>query len=168
MSGTCPFRMPSKTPMKINEVARYGGRNNPLCLFIKTSKIPASALNAAAAPSGSEPLRASGWCTVTAQSSPACLPAEELGFPCEGGFPLHSAKEGGTPEHLAFAPVFPCHGQPGAAWGSRRAGCCAVHVERKGADKDRESNETSSWSPGKWEVDLRREECHWEHRGGDL
>lgn len=119
MSGTCPFRMPSKTPMKINEVARYGGRNNPLCLFIKTSKIPASALNAAAAPSGSEPLRASGWCTVTVQSSPACLPAEELGFPCEGGFPLHSAKEGGTrsPEHLAFAPVFPCHGQPGAAGG---------------------------------------------------
>lgn len=111
-------------------------------------------------------MRASSWCTVTVPSSPACLPAEELGFPCEDGFPLHRAKEGGTrnPEHLAFAPHIPL---PRSAQGSRRGGSCAIHVERKGADKDRESNEMSSWSPGKWEADLRREECHWGHRGGD-
>lgn len=26
----------------------------------------------------------------------------------------------------------------------------------------------SSWSQGKWEADLRAEECHWGRRGGDI
>lgn len=26
----------------------------------------------------------------------------------------------------------------------------------------------NSWIQGKWEADLRREECHWGHQGGDM
>jgi len=157
--------------MKISEFTKFGGIEILYTCGLQASKIQASALKIAAAPvSKCEPLGAGGCSQGSCREQPGkALPgAEQRNWASLAKAASHCVAPRRVGCKTPSICPLPLCSPAAVSLGRRRGRSWVTYVERAGADEDMESNEMSSGSQRKWEADLRREECRWGRRGGDM